>query len=118
MNQSRAEPMCPRSDYGDFKVRACGHCTLVWVIGLGMSAPVCAEGPSGEVLVNTCFSCHGTDGHSAGAMPSIAGKDPDYIERRLIDYREDRLQGTVMNRIAKGFSDAEIMRLARYFAAQ
>lgn len=82
------------------------------------SAVAYAEGPTGAVLINTCFSCHGADGHSAGAMPSIAGKDADYIEKRLLDYREDRLQGTVMNRISKGFSDAEIVRLARDFAAK
>jgi len=99
-------------------VRVHGYCAPAWVIGLIVSTAVYAEDPSSEVLVNTCFSCHGTDGHSAGAMPSISGKDPDYIERRLIDYREDRLQGTVMNRIAKGFSDTEIASLARYFAAK
>ena len=91
---------------------------IILFIALLVAADACAEGASGAVLINTCFSCHGLDGHSAGAMPSIAGKDADYIERPLLDYREDRLQGTVMNRIAKGFSDAEIMRLARYFAAQ
>ncbi len=86
---------------------------LVMLIAPGFAA---GDQPSGAVLANTCYSCHGTDGHSAGAMPSIAGKDAGYIERRLLDYREDRLKGTVMNRIAKGFSAEEIGRLAQHFA--
>lgn len=28
----------------------------------------------GAILADTCFSCPGTDGHSAGAIPSIAGQ--------------------------------------------
>jgi len=91
---------------------------LAGAVAFLVSAFAYAGGPSGAGLINTCFSCHGTDGHSAGAMPSIAGKDSDYIEGRLLDYREGRRQGTVMNRIAKGFSDEEIRRLALYFAAE
>ena len=89
---------------------------LVLLPMLATSSPAAEDRPSGEVLANTCYSCHGTDGHSAGAMPSIAGKDASYIERRLLDYRDDRLSGTVMNRIAKGFSAEEIERLSQHFA--
>ena len=41
-----------------------------------IAVAVCARGPaqaemaSGAVLANTCFSCHGTDGRSAGDMPT------------------------------------------------
>ena len=71
---------------------------------------------SGAVLTNTCFSCHGTDGHSVGGMPTIAGKTKSYIADRLKAFKADKLEPTVMNRIAKGFSDAEIEAIASYFA--
>lgn len=77
-----------------------------------------AEMPSPVVLANTCFSCHGTDGHSAGAMPSLNGKPAAYISTMLTAYRSDAKKGTVMNRIAKGFSQDEIKALSQYFAAK
>ena len=77
-----------------------------------------AQNASPEVLANTCFSCHGTDGNSQGAMPTIAGKSSQYIVQSLRDFRSDNKQVTVMNRIAKGFSDEEIQALGRYFSGQ
>ena len=77
-----------------------------------------ADMASSVVLANTCFSCHGTDGASVGAMPSIKGKPADFIEAQLTAFRDGRKQGTVMNRIAKGFTDDEIKALSRYFAAK
>jgi sulfide dehydrogenase cytochrome subunit len=71
-----------------------------------------------RVLANTCFSCHGTEGNSQGAMPTIAGKSPEYIVQSLRDFRSDKKRVTVMNRIAKGFTDDEIEALGRYFSEQ
>ena len=85
---------------------------------LAATAAAHAEEATSVVLANTCFSCHGTDGRSAGAMPSIAGKSPQYITRLLIEFREGKRKATVMNRIAKGFSDPEIESLAKYFGAK
>ena len=85
------------------------------VTGLGGPAAK-ADMASSTVLANTCFSCHGTDGHSAGAMPSINGKPAKYIEVALKAFRSGKKQSTVMQRIAKGFDDAEIKALADYFA--
>ena len=75
-----------------------------------------ADEQRAAILVNTCFSCHGTDGHSAGAMPSIAGKSSDYIADALTRFRDGAKPSTVMVRIAKGFTDQEIALLADYFS--
>lgn len=77
-----------------------------------------ADMASSVVLANTCFSCHGTDGASQGAMPSIKGKPANYIETVLMAFREDKRKGTVMNRIAKGFDANEIKALSRYFSSK
>ncbi len=85
---------------------------------------VCARGPaqaemaSGAVLANTCFSCHGTDGKSAGDMPTIAGKSENFIAVKLRAFKSDSLDATIMNRIAKGFSDEEIAALAKFFSGK
>ena len=82
------------------------------------SGPARAEMASGAVLTNTCFSCHGTDGKSVGDMPSIAGKSEDFITRKLKAFKSGELEATVMNRIAKGFTDEEIAALAKFFSAK
>jgi sulfide dehydrogenase cytochrome subunit len=85
---------------------------------LALSGPVKAEEASSAVLANTCFSCHGPEGKSSGAMPWIAGKSTEYITKVMIDFKTGAMDSTVMQRIAKGFSDDEIKALAQYFSAQ
>jgi len=80
-----------------------------------VTMPVQADMATGEVMANTCFSCHGTDGISAGAMPTIAGKSGKFIAKSMKDFRNDKRKGTVMNRIAKGFTEAEIDALSKTF---
>ena len=88
------------------------------VCGMAVTSAAHAEMASPIVLANTCFSCHGTDGQSEGAMPSIKGKPAAYISAMLTAYRDDSKKGTVMNRIAKGFSPDEIAALSKYFASK
>ena len=85
---------------------------------LAMATDAKADMASDTVLANTCFSCHGTDGNSVGAMPTIKGKSASFIEKQLEEFRADKRSGTVMNRIAKGFTSDEIKTLSRYFASQ
>jgi len=79
---------------------------------------VTADEPNPTVLVNTCYSCHGTDGKSPGAMPSLDGKAPSYIAQTMRDFRSGELESTVMGRIAKGFTDDEIDALADQFGSK
>jgi sulfide dehydrogenase cytochrome subunit len=51
-------------------------------------------------------------------MPWIAGKSTEYITKVMIDFKTGAMESTVMQRIAKGFSDDEIKALAQYFSAQ
>jgi len=69
----------------------------------------------GVMLANSCAACHGTDGKSPGAIPSIAGKSAGFIEKALKDFRSGAQASTVMGRHAKGYSDEEIKTLAKYF---
>ena len=83
------------------------------VAGSGLAQ---ADDGRGAILANTCFSCHGTDGHSSGAMPSIDGKSASYIIDTLKRFRDGSKPSTVMVRITKGFTDEEIETLANYFS--
>lgn len=70
------------------------------------------------VLAGGCANCHGPEGRSPGPMPVIAGQPEDYLRERLAAFRSDQVPGTtMMNRIAKGFTEDELAALARHFAA-
>jgi cytochrome c553 len=68
-------------------------------------------------LAQSCWNCHGPGGDSPGDVPSIAGMSAAEIADSLRAYRSDENEGTIMNRIAKGYTDAEIEALSDYLAA-
>ncbi len=65
-----------------------------------------------------CLSCHGDGGRSPGAMPSLAGKSQDYLERAMKAYRDGTRPATLMNRLARGYTDADIARITAYIAEE
>ena len=70
----------------------------------------------GAMLSNSCSACHGTDGKSPGAIPSIYGKSARFINKALTEFRSGHRASTVMGKHAKGYSDKEIKLIADYFA--
>lgn len=78
---------------------------------------VCATDMHSAILANPCAGCHGTDGASPGAIPPIDDMDAEDIRKGLMAYKTDQRKGTIMNRIAKGYTDEEIAHIARYFAS-
>jgi sulfide dehydrogenase cytochrome subunit len=72
----------------------------------------------GAALTNACAACHGPDGRSQGAIPSIDNLPAEDFIAALKAFRGETRQGTVMNRIAKGVDDAEIRAMAAYFTGR
>ncbi len=70
----------------------------------------------GAMLSNSCSACHGTDGKSPGAIPSIYGKSADFISQALTEFRDGKRPSTVMGRHAKGYTDQEIQLIAEHFS--
>lgn len=79
-----------------------------------------AAGPDATaMLVNTCVACHGLGGRSEGpATPHIAGLATDTFLDAMKAYRDGSRPATVMDRIARGYTENEIKRMAEYFSAQ
>jgi len=71
-------------------------------------------------LAATCAACHGTQGRAieAAAVPGLAGLPAGYLSEQMKGFKSGTRQATLMNQIAKGYSDAQIEQLAAYFAAQ
>ena len=72
------------------------------------AAGAVAAQPSGAVMAESCATCHGLDAKPRGAIPRLAGRPAAELAQALRDFRDGRRPGTVMGRIAKGYSDAEI----------
>ncbi|MDF1529014.1 MAG: c-type cytochrome [Sedimenticola sp.] len=86
--------------------------------GLVLGALAANAGPSPEMLSQTCAACHGTMGSSVGVIPTIAGADSEYFVETMQAFKSGDRKATVMDRVAKGYSDEEITAMAGYFAAQ
>jgi sulfide dehydrogenase cytochrome subunit len=65
-------------------------------------------------MISNCYSCHGTDGRSPGAIPSLTGKNAQQALLQLKEFKSGQLATTVMTRHAKGYTDAELEALANY----
>jgi sulfide dehydrogenase cytochrome subunit len=86
---------------------------------LAMVPMILQADPTGQALAFTCAGCHGTDGSSVGpSSPSIAGMDPDVFIDAMEAYQLDERNSTIMNRIAKGYSEEQIKAMAWFFAKQ
>jgi len=93
---------------------------IVLIAGLLPSSIAVADAAmaGGPALANACAACHGSDGRSQGAIPSIDNLSAEDFIAALKAFRADARKGTVMNRIAKGVNDAEISAMAAYFAGR
>lgn len=70
-------------------------------------------------LANTCNSCHGIGGFSVGpANPSIGGQSADYLKKVMLEQKSGERYSSLMGRLLKVYSEAEISALADYYAAQ
>lgn len=86
------------------------------VLVTGTAAP--ANSQDAGLLANACTSCHGVDGHSEGAIPSISGLDPEIFLALLDAFRSENTTATIMGRIAVAYTDDELRAIAAYFAAR
>jgi sulfide dehydrogenase cytochrome subunit len=75
-----------------------------------------AADASGAALAFTCYGCHGYDGLSKGAAPSLKGLPADYLSQAMKDFKSGKRPATIMGRIAKGYSDGEIAAMSEYLA--
>jgi sulfide dehydrogenase cytochrome subunit len=90
---------------------------LVAALLLPVSAAAQSVSPSGQAMAQTCYVCHGPDGKSAGPVASLAGLPREHIVRQMTDFRMGRRPATVMDRIARSYSDDQIDAIAEFIAS-
>lgn len=92
---------------------------LAVLAGCALSAAALAAPPNAAMLSNACAGCHGTNGGSAGpSMPSLAGQSKAAIVDAMKKFKSGERSATVMGRLAKGYSDAEIGIMGDFFSKQ
>ncbi|MDH3335248.1 MAG: hypothetical protein OEL50_01270 [Rhodospirillaceae bacterium] len=63
---------------------------------------------NGALLASNCVVCHGQGGHSQGYTPSIDKLDKFQMLTRLTEFKSGARKGTIMPRIAPGYTDAQL----------
>lgn len=92
---------------------------LIFASGLMINTITWADDGSLSMLVGICFGCHGPNGSSLGpATPTIAGLNDETFVEIMEEYKYDERPSTIMGRIAKGYTDRDLQRMADYFAKQ
>jgi cytochrome subunit of sulfide dehydrogenase len=95
--------------------------TRILAAGIAASLAVLALAPQavadmerGALLTSSCFACHSIDG--TGNMPNLVGYPRDLMVSQMQAFKDGSRPGTIMNRLAKGYSDEEIVKIADHFA--
>ncbi len=74
----------------------------------------------GRNLAATCANCHGTNGKAvpnAGIDP-LAGEDKAKMLKKLSDFKSGIRPSTIMQQIAKGYTDEQLDMISAYYAVQ
>ncbi len=83
---------------------------LLCGLAAAMALPVAAAPPAGA---SSCTGCHGP----AGPM-ALDGRPAAEVVAAMTAFRNGQRPSTVMSRIARGFSDAEVRAIAEWFAGR
>jgi cytochrome subunit of sulfide dehydrogenase len=81
-------------------------------------APALAAPPEAPPGAASCSGCHASGGTVETPVPQLAGRNAADIVAQMQAFRTGQKQATVMDRIAKGFSDAELEAIAAWYAQQ
>jgi len=74
-----------------------------------------ADAPPGAAA---CSGCHATSRSVGNPVPRLIGRNPTEIVSAMEAFRSGQRPSTVMDRIAKGFTDDEVKAIATWYGAQ
>ena len=73
-----------------------------------------ADAPPGALA---CSGCHPAGRTADTTVPRLNGRNPADIVTAMQAFKSGQLPSTVMDRIAKGFSDDEVKAIAAWYGA-
>jgi sulfide dehydrogenase cytochrome subunit len=95
---------------------------MVGILAFGSIAatawmPAAAQSAAQPPLIaQGCIGCHGQAGAGRGSIPKIAGYGRDIFIAQWAAFKTNQRPATIMNRVAPGYTDAEVAVLADYFS--
>jgi cytochrome subunit of sulfide dehydrogenase len=81
----------------------------------GPASAAAADAPPGA---SSCSGCHAASAAVQTPVPLLIGRPEAEIVTAMQAFRAGQRPATVMDRIAKGFSESEIAAIAAWYAAQ
>ena len=85
--------------------------------GLAVSSSLWAAPSTPAMLSNTCSACHGQFGQAVGpSIPTLAGQPAAYIADAMKQFKSGERPGTVMNRVAKAYTDDDFNAMGEFFS--
>lgn len=85
------------------------------LLALPAAADAAEQLDMGAALAANCYLCHGPGGTSQTAIPKISHLSAQAIAENLRGSRDGKKPGTIMPRIAKGYTDAQIDAIVAHF---
>ncbi|WP_424812307.1 c-type cytochrome [Roseococcus sp. YIM B11640] len=76
-----------------------------------------AQGPA-PLAAQGCLGCHGPNGTGATGVPALAGRDAAELTALMAAFRANERPATIMGRIARGYTPAELAAVAEHFSRQ
>ena len=74
-----------------------------------------ADAPTGAA---SCSGCHAANPRVETPVPPLVGRPAADITSQMIAFKAGQRPGTIMGRIAKGYSEDEIRAIAAWYEAQ
>ena len=89
---------------------------VVAAVALSIAGPAwAADAPAGAA---GCSGCHAANARVDTPVPPLGGRPAADIAKEMIAFKSGERKGTIMDRIAKGFSEEEIQAIAAWYAGQ
>jgi len=88
---------------------------VIACVSIAAATVASAEPPAGAAA---CSGCHPSSARGPSPVARLTGRDRAEIVKAMHDFRSGERAATVMDRIAKGFTDDEIQAIAAWYAEQ
>jgi sulfide dehydrogenase cytochrome subunit len=87
----------------------------VLAVILTAGTAIAAEAPAGAA---SCSGCHAGNPRAGTPVPPLAGRPAAEIAAAMAEFKTGKRPGTIMDRIAKGFSEEESQAIAQWYSQQ
>jgi sulfide dehydrogenase cytochrome subunit len=91
---------------------------LTAALAIALSVTAAAQAADSPPGAASCSGCHAASTRVETPIPPLNGRPASDIESQMVEFKTGKRPGTIMDRIAKGFSEAEIRAIATWYAAQ